>query len=234
MFRRTVQSIPRLRRTAATRRRSARNGEEVCAYFVIHILSISGGIFMQFTDRICRFAECLQLDGGFSFTVCTRTRGGSVRLTATRSRRAHETFRSALGNSVHRRQYFRICSTRPPSSGRLCRDPQLLRTQDDANRHFVYMLIGFASSAAALVWIYRSGIQSRPWLGQGIRFGIAVWMLTSLPWFLTYYAAQPWPGVVVAKQISFEFVTVVLMGIINAGLHRRESGAAQTPSRTAA
>ena len=69
----------------------------------------------------------------------------------------------------------------------------ILRTQDDANRHFVYMLTGFASSAAALVWIYRRGIQSQPWLGQGIRFGVAVWMLTSLPWFLTYYAVQPWP-----------------------------------------
>jgi hypothetical protein len=99
--------------------------------------------------------------------------------------------------------------------------PRLLRTQEDANRHFVYMLIGFACSSAALVWIYNRGIQSRPWLGQGIRFGFAVWMLTSLPWFLTYYAVQPWPGAVVAKQISFELVTVLLMGVINAGLHRR-------------
>src|SRR6201984_823909 len=111
--------------------------------------------------------------------------------------------------------------------------PQLLRTQEDANRHFVYMLIGFASSSAALVWIYDHGPQPRPWLGQGIRFGFAVWMLTSLPWFLTYYAVQPWPGVVVAKQISFELVTVLLMGTINAGLHRRESAAAETPARAA-
>lgn len=103
--------------------------------------------------------------------------------------------------------------------------PQLLRTQEDANRHFVYMLVGFACSSAALVWIYDRGIQSRPWLCQGLRFGFAVWMLTSLPWFLTYYAVQPWPGVVVAKQISFELVTVLLMGVINAGLHRRQAAA---------
>jgi hypothetical protein len=113
-------------------------------------------------------------------------------------------------------------------------NPQLLRTQDDANRHFVYMLIGFASSAAALVWIYGRGTQPRPWLGQGLRFGFAVWMLTSLPWYLTYYAVQPWPGVVVAKQISFELVTVLLMGIINAGMHRSESAAAQAPTRVKA
>lgn len=101
--------------------------------------------------------------------------------------------------------------------------PQLLRTQADANRHFVYMLAGFASSAAALVWIYGRGVQPRPWFGQGIRFGIGVWMLTSVPWFLTYFAVQPWPGTVVAKQIAFECVTVLLLGVINAALHRSES-----------
>ena len=100
---------------------------------------------------------------------------------------------------------------------------QLLRTQADSNRHFAYLLVGFASSAAALVWIYGRGVQPRPWFGQGIRFGVAVWMLTSLPWFLTYYAVQPWPGIVVAKQIAFEFVTVLLLGVINGALHRSES-----------
>ena len=36
------------------------------------------------------------------------------------------------------------------------------------------MLIGFAYSSAVLVWIYEHEVQSRPWLGQGIRFGFAV------------------------------------------------------------
>ena len=112
--------------------------------------------------------------------------------------------------------------------------PQLLRTQGDANRHFVYMLIGFACSSGALVWIYDHGVQSRPWLGQGIRFGFAVWMLTSLPRFLTYYAVQPWPGAVVAKQISFELVTVLLMGVINAGLHRSQKAAVLETARLTA
>ena len=112
--------------------------------------------------------------------------------------------------------------------------PQLLRTQDDANRHFVYMLLGFACSSAALVWIYDHGVQSRPWLGQGLRFGFAVWMLTSLPWFLTYYAVQPWPGAVVAKQISFELVTVLLMGVINAGLHRSQRATVLASARETA
>jgi hypothetical protein len=56
-------------------------------------------------------------------------------------------------------------------------------------------------------------------------------MLTSLPWFLTYYAVQPWPGALVAKQISCELVTVLLMGVINAGLHRAQ--AAGTKKATA-
>jgi len=190
---------------------------------------------MQLTDRICRFAECPQLDGGFSSTVSTRTCGGFC-----------STHRATQIPEVHMKRFvlrwailfiaaniFGFVVHGLLLQGDYAATPQLLRTQDDANRHFVYMLVGFASSAAALVWIYGNG-QSRPWLGQGIRFGIAVWMLTSLPWFLTYYAVQPWPGAVVAKQISFELVTVLLMGIINAGLHRRESAEAQTPAQAAA
>jgi hypothetical protein len=38
---------------------------------------------MQFTDRICRFAECSQLDGGFSFTVALEHVVVFVPLTAT-------------------------------------------------------------------------------------------------------------------------------------------------------
>ncbi len=40
-----------------------------------------------------------------------------------------------------------------------------------------------------------------------------------------------WPGAVVAKQISFELVTVLLMGVINAGLHRSQTSAVPKTSR---
>src|SRR5580692_11964000 len=33
----------------------------------------------------------------------------------------YETFRSALGSSLHRCQCFRVCLARPPASGGLCR-----------------------------------------------------------------------------------------------------------------
>lgn len=103
---------------------------------------------------------------------------------------------------------------------------QLLRTEQDANAHFGYMLLGFICSTAAIVWIYGRGVQAKPWLGQGVRFGLALWLLVSVPMFLTYYAIQPWPGTVVAKQICYELVMMLVIGIVTAALHKGESVAA--------
>jgi len=99
--------------------------------------------------------------------------------------------------------------------------PNLLRTQDDANAHFPYMLLNFLVFSLALVWMYAHGVEAKPWLGQGLRFGLAVWGLTSLPWYLTYYAVQPWPGSVVVKQIGYELVQKVLLGLAAAALYRK-------------
>ncbi len=34
----------------------------------------------------------------------------------------------------------------------------------------------------------------KPFLGQGLRFGIAIAILMTIPVYLIYYAVQPWPG----------------------------------------
>jgi hypothetical protein len=100
---------------------------------------------------------------------------------------------------------------------------QLLRTEQDAQQHFIYMLLSFAIGAAAMLWIYGRGIQARPWAGQGLRFGLALWVLVSIPTFLTYFAVQPWPAIVVCKQILFELPMMLLIGLTIAGLHKAES-----------
>jgi hypothetical protein len=103
---------------------------------------------------------------------------------------------------------------------------QLLRTPEQAQPYFKYMLLGFAGMAAAIVWIYGRGVQAKPWLGQGIRFGLALWLLVSVPMFLTYFAVQPWPGTVVAKQIFYELGMMLVVGVVTAALHKGESVAA--------
>jgi len=105
--------------------------------------------------------------------------------------------------------------------------PQLFRAHDDAQGYFVWMAIAHVLLAAAFVWIYERGLSpSRPWMGQGVRFGIAVALLTVVPTYLIYYAVQPMPGGVVVKQIVFDGIGVVVLGLVVAWLYRQKAAAA--------
>ena len=61
----------------------------------------------------------------------------------------------------------------------------------------------------------------RPWLPQGIRFGIAVALLTIVPTYMIYYVVQPMPGLVVVKQIIFDGILIVILGLIVAAIYRQ-------------
>jgi uncharacterized membrane protein len=99
--------------------------------------------------------------------------------------------------------------------------PQLFRPQADAHGYFGWMLVAHLVMAGAFVWVYERGISAeRPWLGQGLRFGIAVALLTVVPTYLIYYAVQPMPGAMVAQQIVFDAIGVALLGVIVGWLYR--------------
>jgi hypothetical protein len=72
-----------------------------------------------------------------------------------------------------------------------------------------HTLFGFA-----FTWLYRQGkTAGASTLGQGVRFGLAVAVLMTIPTYLIYYAVQPTPGALAAKQIVFDSIAVVLMGM---------------------
>ena len=98
--------------------------------------------------------------------------------------------------------------------------PHLFRTEADAQSHFSLMLLAHAIMAGAFVWIYERGVENRPWVQQGARFGAAVALLTVVPWYMIYYVVQPLPGSLVVKQIIFDAILLVLLGILVAALRR--------------
>jgi len=97
----------------------------------------------------------------------------------------------------------------------------LLRTEEDAAAYFPYMILNFFAFSLAFTWIYAQGVEDKPWLGQGIRFGLAVWLLKSVSGFLTYYAVQPWPAETVLRQIGFELPWMLVLGLAAAALYRK-------------
>jgi hypothetical protein len=96
----------------------------------------------------------------------------------------------------------------------------LFRTQQDAQAYFPYMLAAHVFIAIGVTWVYRQGRDARPWLGQGVRFGLALFVLMTLPTYLIYFAVQPMPSDVVAKQVVLDGIAVVILGIAAAAMNR--------------
>jgi hypothetical protein len=100
--------------------------------------------------------------------------------------------------------------------------PQLFRPPADAQPYFPLMILAHIIMAGAFTWIYARGVEAKPWLGQGLRYGAAVALLTVVPWYLIYYVVQPMPAALAGRQIVFSAILVLVLGVVVASLCRSE------------
>ena len=97
----------------------------------------------------------------------------------------------------------------------------LFRPEYEAQQYFPLMVLAHVLLSGAFAWIYARGVEARPWLAQGVRFGVAVALLTIIPTYVIYYVVQPMPGVVVVKQIVFDGILMLILGSIVAFMYRQ-------------
>ncbi|HWX56343.1 MAG TPA: hypothetical protein VN176_17270 [Verrucomicrobiae bacterium] len=97
-----------------------------------------------------------------------------------------------------------------------------LRTEADGNAYMSWMLLAFAVLAAGMVWMYAKGNTGQSWIGQGIRFGIAVWLVSAVYSYLIYFAVQPWPPMLIAKEMGWDLVSFVLTALAIAALSSKD------------
>jgi hypothetical protein len=101
--------------------------------------------------------------------------------------------------------------------------PNLFRPEAEAGRYFPFMLLAHFSIGVGLTWMYRRNLPGDSnFLGPGLSFGAVTIVMMTVPMYLIYYAVQPMPGPVVAKQIIFDAVGVLLLGVLIALLNRPE------------
>ena len=96
----------------------------------------------------------------------------------------------------------------------------LFRPEDQQTGFLGFMIAAHVLIGVGFTWIYRMGREAKPFLGQGVRFGLAVAVVGVIPTYLIYYAVQPMPGNVVAKQIVFDTIAMVVMGIVCAWINQ--------------
>ena len=61
------------------------------------------------------------------------------------------------------------------------------------------------------------------WRGQGVRFGIAIWAVVSVPLCLTNSTIEPWPGVFVAQILAWGLVATAASGPLRAASAKGDS-----------
>jgi len=99
----------------------------------------------------------------------------------------------------------------------------IMRSKADMQAHMPFAMISALCFAAAFVWLYSRGAKSaKLWLSQGLRFGVAVWALASVPLYVTNYVIEPWPGVFIVKLLGWEFIAAIIMGLIVAALSKND------------
>ena len=95
----------------------------------------------------------------------------------------------------------------------------LMRPEAEAQKMMHLMALAHLLMAGAFVWIYRRGLENKPWLGQGLRYGLAVGALF-IPIYIIYYVVQPTPGILAVKQIVLEAILMLILGATVAFLYR--------------
>ena len=99
--------------------------------------------------------------------------------------------------------------------------PNLYRSESQSEAYFGYMLLAHLLIGIGLTWIYRRGHEAgKGVLLQGARFGAAIAVVSTIPVFLIYFAVQPVPSDLVAQQIVFDSIGMVVLGVIVAWLNK--------------
>ena len=82
----------------------------------------------------------------------------------------------------------------------------MMRPEAESQKLMHLMILAHVLLAGAFTWIYARGVENKPWLGQGLRFGLAVAVLAVIPIYAVYYVVQPTPGELAVKQIVFDTI----------------------------
>ncbi len=95
-----------------------------------------------------------------------------------------------------------------------------MRPPAEAQKIVHYIILAQALFGIAFAWVYAQGREDRPWLAQGLRYGIAIAFLTVIPTYLIYHVVTPVPLALALKQIVLDTIRLLVMGVAVAWINR--------------
>jgi hypothetical protein len=95
-----------------------------------------------------------------------------------------------------------------------------MRPPAEAQTIIGWLILAQALFGVAFAWVYERGREDKPWLAQGLRYGIAIAFLTVIPTYLIYHVVTPVSFALAIKQIVYDTIRLLLMGVTVAWIHR--------------
>ena len=90
----------------------------------------------------------------------------------------------------------------------------------EAEMKMGYMIVGYAFWALGIAWLYGKGVETKPWLAQGLRFGLALACVWAVPWDLANYATLPIPFALAMKGLAGDVINALCCGLVAAAINR--------------
>ncbi len=86
----------------------------------------------------------------------------------------------------------------------------------EGQEKMLFIVLAYLSFAIGSVLVYARGVEDKPVVMQGVRFGVLVFLILTIPSFFIAYAVQPVPAVLLSKQVIAELVDKVFLGVVTA------------------
>ena len=102
----------------------------------------------------------------------------------------------------------------------------LWRGQEAMMHRMWIMLVADLILVIGAVLIYVRGVEHKPWMGQGIRFGILLALISPVSGSLAGYVMVPVNYLLVLKWICGEGLLCVVLGLVIAGICQPKTASA--------
>jgi hypothetical protein len=106
----------------------------------------------------------------------------------------------------------------------------MMRSEADFGAHFHWLALGHLLLALGATWVYAYGAENKPWMAQGIRYGLALWTIAVLYPNFVMFAVQPWSRGIMVKGTLADLVVMLVAGLCIAGVYRGTAGIARSSS----
>ena len=103
--------------------------------------------------------------------------------------------------------------------------PNMMRTDAEMMKRMYWIVLANVFFAVAFVWIYVQGLKQAAWVGQCLRYAVAVFAVAQLPGYMIEHAVAPWPAPLTIKTICLELVRMLILGVVVGLLYRKEAEA---------